>query len=59
MFDLQKLRVGGYQYQLHNGMPVLNQPTGISGIKPTDLDTIPAMPAASILVRIRPHEQVC
>ncbi|KAL4223925.1 hypothetical protein ACF0H5_017387 [Mactra antiquata] len=51
----KKLRVGGYQYKLHNGMPVLAQPTGLSGIKPTDLDTIPTMPGASLLVRIRPH----
>ncbi|XP_053375803.1 uncharacterized protein LOC123533294 isoform X1 [Mercenaria mercenaria] len=53
----KKLRVGGFQYRLHNGMPVLAQPTGISGIKPTDLDTIPAMPGSSMLVRIRPHTE--
>lgn len=51
----KKLRVGGFQYRLHNGMPVLAQPTGISGIKPTDLDTIPVVPGSSMLVRIRPH----
>lgn len=53
----KKLRVGGFQYRLHNGMPVLAQPTGIAGIKPTDLDTVPVMPGSSMLVRIRPHSE--
>ena len=55
---LQKLRVGGHQYRLHNGMPVLAQPGGISTIKPTDYDKVPVVPACSLLVRIMPHTEV-
>ncbi|XP_052270374.1 uncharacterized protein LOC127871467 isoform X3 [Dreissena polymorpha] len=57
-FINKKLRVGGFQYRLHNGMPVLAEPIGISGIKPTDLDTVPFIPGASLLLRILPHTEV-
>lgn len=50
--------MGGFQYRLHNGMPELSGAGGIAGIKPTDLDTVPVMPAASMLVRILPHTEV-
>ncbi|XP_052800410.1 uncharacterized protein LOC128231514 isoform X2 [Mya arenaria] len=56
-FNNKKLRVGGFQYRLHNGMPVLTHASGIAAIKPTDMDTIPPMPACSVLVRILPHSE--
>lgn len=53
----RKLRVGGFQYRLHNGMPVFSSSAGLAGILSSDFDTVPVVPAASMLVRIMPHTE--
>ena len=50
--------MGGHQYRLHNGMPAVNQPGGISAIKSSDLDNVPIVPGCTLLLRIMPHTQV-
>ena len=50
--------MGGHQYRLHNGMPAVNQPGGISAIMSSDLDNVPIVPGCTLLLRIMPHTQV-
>lgn len=56
-FDTSKkkegvLLVGGHQLRLRSGMPNVKQ--GIASLKHTDLDTVPAIPGCTILVRVLP-----
>ncbi|KAL8583033.1 hypothetical protein ACOMHN_051197 [Nucella lapillus] len=60
IFDTTKkkegvLRVGGHQLRLRSGMPNVKQ--GIANLKHTDLDSVPAIPGCSILIRILPASQ--
>ncbi|KAK7088191.1 uncharacterized protein [Littorina saxatilis] len=60
IFDTSKkkdglLRVGGHQLRLRSGMPNVKQ--GINNLKHTDLDTVPAIPGCSVLIRILPASQ--
>ena len=53
MFQNYKLNVGGHQIRLHNGVPP-QKPK----YQATDLDNIPVVPGASILVRLLPYQEV-
>ncbi|KAL5015854.1 hypothetical protein ScPMuIL_005443 [Solemya velum] len=55
-FESQKLRVGGHQYHLHNGMPEIKD-DDISNLKHTDMDMILKVPSVSLLIRLLPHTQ--
>ena len=50
------LRVGGHQVRLRSGMPNVKQ--GIANLKHTDLDSEPAVPGCSLLLRILPASEV-
>lgn len=52
VFKGGKLNVGGQQLRIRNGIPP-NKPKNLV----TDLDTFPAVPACSILVRLLPAQQ--
>ncbi|XP_069134826.1 uncharacterized protein [Argopecten irradians] len=52
IFNKGKLNVGGHQLRLRNGVP-----KNKARYKVTDLDQFKVVPAASILVRILPHEK--